>query len=83
MSSTLEKNHIHGEFIGLFKAGKNGIKLIQAALDILSKKENFKRMRMNDLFNEIVKKDAISVRYIKGAWLDINTIVDLQKMEVF
>ena len=35
-------------------------------------------MTCTDLFNEIAKEHTIAVKYISGAWLDVDTLVDLQ-----
>ncbi len=83
MSSKLDKKEINGEFIGIFKVNKNGIETIKNCLELLSGRSDFKQLRMNDLLNEAVKSCRIKVKFIKGSWLDINTIVDLQKAEGF
>jgi phosphoenolpyruvate phosphomutase len=72
-------NEITGEFIGLFKVNSKGAETLKNAMETLSQRPDFRRLRMNDLFNEIVKNHPIAVKFIKGSWLDINTIVDLQK----
>jgi hypothetical protein len=35
-------------------------------------------MTCTDLFNEVAKENTIAVKYISGAWLDVDTLVDLQ-----
>lgn len=79
MSTSLPKEEIHGEFVGLWKVNKAGINAVKEAFDIMSKKPDFKQMRMADLFNEISKSHPIAVKYIRGSWLDIDDIVALQK----
>ncbi len=69
----------HGEFIGLLKVSANGAEQLKAALDVLGKREDFGRLRMKDLLAEVSKTQPIAVKFIKGSWLDINSIVDLQK----
>lgn len=68
-----------GEFIGMFKVSGDGAKILKNSIDTLAKKSDFDKLTLNDLFNEIVKEKKISVKFIKGSWLDIDTIVDLQK----
>jgi phosphoenolpyruvate phosphomutase len=58
---------------------KNGSKIVKKALEELSKREDFKQLTMADLFNHISSSHPIAVKYIKGSWLDIDTIRDLQK----
>jgi phosphoenolpyruvate phosphomutase len=70
---------IHGEFIGLFKVNETGAEVLKTAIDLLSKRDDFRHLRMKDLFAEIIRIHAVAVKFIKGSWLDINTLVDLQK----
>lgn len=69
----------HGEFIGLWKVNAKGSEIVKAALTTLSQEKNFKQMTCTDLFNEIAKEHTIAVKYISGAWLDVDTMVDLQE----
>jgi phosphoenolpyruvate phosphomutase len=79
MSGDLKAEEIHGEFIGLWKVSKNGSSIVKKALEELSKRADFKQLTMADLFNHISSSHPIAVKYIKGSWLDIDTIRDLQK----
>ncbi|GJM30392.1 MAG: phosphoenolpyruvate mutase [Cyclobacteriaceae bacterium] len=79
MSSDMEESGIHGEFIGLWKVNSKGSNLVKETLIELSEEENFKQMTCADLFNKISEDHPIAVRYINGSWLDVDTIVDLQK----
>lgn len=83
MISLENKGGIDGEFIGLFKMNERGGEIVKITLQNMSKGPNFRKQRMKDLFNEISKSHKISVKFIKGSWLDINSIVDLQKAEGF
>ena len=76
MSSTHQENRINGEFIGLWKVNKKGAAIVKNMLDILSQRPDFKSLTLCDLFNEIAKKHTVSVRFIKGFWLDIDSIVE-------
>lgn len=78
MGTQLDKE-IHGEFIGLWKVNATGSEIVKNALETLSKDSNFKQMTCTDLFNEIAKEHTIAVKYISGAWLDVDTMVDLQE----
>lgn len=79
MAGDLKPEEIHGEFIGLWKVTKNGSDIVKKALAELSKRAEFKQLTMADLFNHISTSHLIGVRYIKGSWLDIDTIRDLNK----
>jgi phosphoenolpyruvate phosphomutase len=83
ISSNLKKEERCGEFIGIFKVNKRGAEIINKTLGKMSRARNFRKLRMKDLFSEIVKTNPIFVKFIKGSWLDINTIVDLQKAGEF
>ena len=79
MSSNLNKEDICGEFIGLWKVNKTGADIVKTALEKLSKQSGFEQMTTTDLLNDIVKTHPIAVKYIKGSWIDVDTIVDLHK----
>jgi phosphoenolpyruvate phosphomutase len=79
MSEQIEASEVHGEFIGLWKVTEKGAKHVKEALLELGLRTDFKCLTMADLFNYVLEMHPISVRYIKGSWLDIDTIVDLQK----
>ena len=79
MFSSNQNGIIHGEFIGLWKVNEAGAKAVHSSLKSLSKSKNFKKMTCTDLFNHLTRHHKIAVRYINGSWLDVDTIVDLQK----
>ncbi len=77
MDSEMPLNKVNGEFIGLWKVSAKGALVLK---EILSEnKLNLKDLRMKDLFNKMLEKIPVAVRYIRGEWLDIDNIVDLQK----
>jgi len=78
MGSDLSKKDVFGEFIGLWKVNQTGAAQVVKALEKLSKSPDFKSMTCADLFNEIAREHTIAVKYISGAWLDVDTLVDLQ-----
>lgn len=79
ISGTLKQDEINGEFIGLWKVTKQGAVVVKDALEKLSKRADFKELSITDLFNEVNEVHPIAVKFIKGSWLNINSIVDLQK----
>jgi len=83
MAPDLAVKEINGEFIGLFKVTEKGAAVVRKTLEAMVDRTGFKQLRMNDLFNEICKTQPIAVIYIKGSWLDVNGIVDLQRAEEF
>lgn len=74
---------IDGEFIGLFKVNEEGAEIIKDTIFKLIHRPDFFSLRMKDLFNEIAENHCIMVKYIKGSWLNINSIIDLQKVGTF
>jgi phosphoenolpyruvate phosphomutase len=83
IESDLTTKEINGEFIGIFRVTADGGKILRQKLDEMHDRQNFKKLRMKNLFSEIIKDYPVYVRFIRGNWLDINTIVDLQKTEEF
>jgi len=81
ISSNLKE--IHGEFIGLWRVTKKGAELVKNTLEVLSQREDFKQLTVSDLLNEINRKHPVAVKFIKGSWLDIDTMVDLQRADGF
>jgi len=79
MSNTMDEKEINGEFIGVWKVSGKGSKYVHASLEKLSSRDDFKELTLVDLFNDLVKNTKIAVKFIKGSWLDIDTIIDLQK----
>lgn len=71
----------HGEFIGLWRVQGTGMELVLQALEELKAKPNFKQMSLMDLFNHLSQQTTVVVRYVKGFWLDIDGIVDLQNKQ--
>jgi phosphoenolpyruvate phosphomutase len=79
MSSELDRKSVNGEFIGLWKVNQRGAAAVKAALGRLSQLENFKSLRIADLFSELAREARVSVIYTKGAWMDVDSIVDLTR----
>jgi len=75
---------IHGEWIGLIKTTARGSAGVCGALDVLSKRPDFGRLRFDDLFNHLVGGgQRIQVLYITGQWLDVDDIDDLARAQAF
>ena len=83
MSNTIKEKDINGEFIGLWKVSGKGSEYVHASLEKLSHRKDFKELTTVDLFNDLAKSTKIAVKFIRGSWLDIDTIVDLQKSGEF
>jgi len=84
MGPDLSAGKIHGEWIGLIKTTASGSAGLCEALDVLSKRPDFCRLRFDDLFNHLVSKgQRIQVLYITGQWLDVDHLADLAQAQVF
>ncbi len=79
MGSELPEDRVNGEFIGLLKVSEEGAEKVKEAINVLLKEPDFSSMDLTALFNYLLKENSVAVKYIKGSWLDIDTVVDLQK----
>jgi len=79
MSSDMDEADITGEFVGLWKVTGKGAEIVKQVLDELYQREDFKELTMADLFNRVCQVQPIAVKFVKGGWLDVDTIWDLQK----
>jgi phosphoenolpyruvate phosphomutase len=78
MNSSLSKADISGEWIGMLKLSKDGVKILKDLLEELAGTGDIKQMRMADLFERLIERGhRINVQYILGHWLDIDEIKDL------
>lgn len=76
--------NLMGEWIGVLKTSERGSEIIRNKMDELSKKENFNKLKLPDLFRELTKDDVkINVSYIEGHWLDIDNYEDFAKGQLF
>ena len=83
-TSRVNGTHADGRWIGVLRARSRGRAWIEQALDVLSLREDFERLTLGDLLNEIVRAGhAVRVMYIHGHWLDVNSIADLERAGEF
>lgn len=78
MTNNPLKQNVHGEFIGLWKVSEQGSLVLKAAIEKLGKREDFKQLTLADLFNHLQLISPISIKYVKGSWLDIDTFRAIQ-----
>jgi phosphoenolpyruvate phosphomutase len=84
MGPDLSAEKIHGEWIGLIKTTARGSTAIGDALDVLSQRLDFRRLRFDDLFNHLVGTgQRVQVLYITGQWLDVDDLEDLARAQAF
>lgn len=84
MSTDLEEKDICGEWVGMLKLSRSGVQFLQGLLTELSEEDGFRSLRMADLFNEIIRRGKIiRVVYIRGHWVDVDDIKDLNAAGAF
>ncbi len=83
MSTHLPTAEVSGEFIGLFKMNATGATAVKEALIALRERPDFAQLRLADLFNELVSRSrqtlVINVKFIKASWLDVDSVLALQR----
>ncbi len=84
MGADLPKAQINGEWIGLVKTSARGTVRLKAALEELSRRPDFRKLRLDDLFRHLLAQDAaIKVHFITGHWLDVDNAENLVEAQNF
>jgi phosphoenolpyruvate phosphomutase len=79
LSEAQTHKDVDGEFIGLWRlsgdAGQHVIRIMEKWCEagVLDKRT------VADLLNQLARERTVAIRYVTGAWMDIDTIVDLQE----
>lgn len=79
----LPDDQANGEFIGLWKLSPKGAAKVCDTLEQLRERSDFAQLTIIDLLNEIIASHPISVRFVRGGWVDIDSLDDLQKAGAF
>ncbi|MEA5571740.1 phosphoenolpyruvate mutase [Calothrix sp. UHCC 0171] len=78
MESNKNYSKSHGRWIGMLRCQGQGKQWIEAALCQLQTQPEFNKMNLADLCNHLISQGkTIKVLYIRGNWLDINSLDDL------
>ncbi len=73
-----------GRWIGLLRAQGEGVEWLRSALADLRGIEKFPELGVRHLLNHLVEIGRpISVNYITGRWLDVNSLRDLENADSF
>ena len=84
MSPTLSPERINGEWIGLVRCSARGSKAVLGALQQLSARDDFRKLRFEDLFQHLLAAGVpVHVLYITGHWLDVDRLEDLSQAQSF
>jgi len=75
MSPDLAPTEAHGEWIGLMSMTVNGAQMVLEALDTLHERDDFRQLRMKDLFAHLIDTGKrVQVVYVSGHWLDVDDV---------
>ena len=78
MTPTLDREVVHGEWIGLLRTSSRGAEVIKAAVATLSRRADAASLQLYDLFNFLVQSgESVRVVYHMGHWLDVDSLEDL------
>ena len=70
----------HGRWIGMIRARGEGCRWIADALEALRTHQDFDKLTIPDLLNRLIEDGRrISVHYIHGHWLDVNSVEDIDR----
>jgi len=84
VNPSLPPDQADGEWIGMVKLSAEGAKHVQAALAELHGRDDFHALRMNDLFEYLIRQGSeIRVVYTNGHWLDIDDLEILSEAMEF
>lgn len=73
-----------GRWIGMIAARGEGTRWIAEALEELRQRPDFNALTLPDLLNHLVDQGReISVQYIHGHWLDVNSLDDIARADDF
>ena len=83
-SHDLPAQKTDGEWIGLMRCSSQGSKILAEALQQLSTRADFKKLRFDALFAHLLGQGfRIKVYYITGHWLDVDRLEDLAQAQTF
>jgi phosphoenolpyruvate phosphomutase len=77
-TTQLESHKAHGRWIGMLRCQGQGREWVEEALLQLQQQSGFSKMGLVDLCNYLIAiEKPIKVIYIRGHWLDVNSLDDL------
>ena len=69
-----------GRWTGMMRVRAQGRKWLEEALDVLGRQADFARLSLPDMLNHLVRQGkTITVHYISGHWLDVNSVNDIDR----
>lgn len=79
ISSNIDPTEIDGEFIGLCKFTTVGIMQLKTAIKELSQSKPLETLRFSEALSYLAQNHQIAIKYIRGSWIDVDSIIELQK----
>lgn len=79
ISNNINPTEIDGEFIGLCKFTLSGLKQLKDAINELGKSNKLELLRFSDVLAYLAKNHKVAIKYIHGSWIDVDSIIELQK----
>ena len=84
LAHDLPAHKISGEWIGLLRCSGQGSEILAGALQQLSRRADFKKLRFDALFEHLLQQGIpVKVCYITGHWLDVDRLEDLAQAHTF
>lgn len=78
------ERHPDGRWIGMLRVAGNGAIWLREAVAALLQREDFDALGLPDLLNRLVEDGhPPQVQYIRGHWMDINKLEDLERAGAF
>ena len=69
-----------GRWTGMMRVRAEGRKWLEQALDSLENQPGFEQLTLPDLLNHLTRQGrTITVHYINGHWLDVNSVNDIDR----
>jgi len=79
MSNNMPHHEIDGEFIGLCKFSEAGIVQLKDAIAELSKDTKIENLRFSEVLSYLALNYNVTIKYIRGSWVDVDNLIELQK----
>lgn len=74
-------HEVDGEFIGLWKISATAVVDVLRIMEAWNRNGTLEERTIADLLNQLTDERTVAIRYVKGSWMDVDTIVDLQKAD--
>jgi phosphoenolpyruvate phosphomutase len=81
---TQPQSEYNGEWIGIMKLSAKGMQHVKDFITQFENDPEFKKMEIRDMLNYFVNNGInVTIEYISGHWVDVDTIMDLNLASTF